>query len=295
MRTFRAQLDAKFLGRAMLRAGRSYANHACSTHAAALAFYFLLSLFPFLILVASIMAYLPFPHLFDRILRLLSQVAPQDATVVIDKVVHDTIRTNRAIFSAGLIGTLWAASGAFNALTGGLNIAYGVPETRPIWKRRINAMLMTCVAGTMIIVAMTAIIVGPMFGYWLSIQVGVKPVFAFIWPLLRWWVVLGFAIASIELLYFIGPNVRQRFLRQVPGAIFAVVAWILTSTLLGLYVRSYGHYNKMYGTLGAVIILLLWLYLSASAVLAGAELNAELLRASVRETGVAVASAPTRK
>ncbi len=278
MRLLRRQIEPRYLGRALLRAGRNYSNHAFSTHAAALAFYFLMSMFPFLILLGSLMAYLPFPHLFGRILKLLGSVAPPDAMRVIEHVVRETMRTSRAIVSVGVLGTLWAASSAFNALTGALNIAYGVQETRPIWKRRASAMLLTCLIGSMIVMGMTAIILGPEFGMWLSFQLGVKPLFAFLWPLLRWWLVLAFTVASVELLYFIGPNVRQRFLRQVPGAAFAVFSWVVASFLLGLYVRNFGHYNKMYGALGAVIVLLLWLYLSASAVLAGAELNAELLR-----------------
>lgn len=278
MQTLRAQLEPRALGGAMLRAGRSFAEHGCSTHAAALAFYFLMSLFPFLILLASLMAMLPFPHLFDHILKLLGEVAPHDAIRVIDRVLRDTLKTNRAILSAGIVGTLWAASSGFNALTGALNIAYGVRETRPLWKRRASALVITCLVGTMLIAGMAAVILGPEFGFWISLRLGVKPVFAFVWPILRWWLVLGFTIASVELLYFIGPNVRQRFMRQIPGATFAVVAWITASSLLGMYVRSYGHYNKTYGVLGGVIILLLWLYLSASAVLAGAELNAELAR-----------------
>jgi len=281
MQTLRAQFEPKALGRAMVNAGRSYGEHNCSTHAAALAFYFLMSLFPFLILLASLMAYLPFPHLFDRIIHLIAEIAPPDAMRVIERVLRDTLRTNRAILSAGVVGTLWAASSGFNALTSALNIAYGVRESRPLWRRRVSAIIMTCLIGMMLIVGMTAMILGPEFGFWISFKLGVRPAFAYVWPLVRWWVILAFTIASVELLYLIGPNVRQRFIRQVPGAVFAVVGWLVASSALGIYVRSFGHYNKMYGVLGAVVILLLWLYLSAAAVLAGAELNAELLRSPV--------------
>jgi membrane protein len=144
-------------------------------------------------------------------------------------------------------------------------------------------------------IASTAMVVGPQFGEHLAARVGMDPQFAAAWPHIRLFGALLFTILSVELLYFIGPNVQQRFWAQIAGAIVAVAIWLGASYGLGVYLRNFADINKSYGALGAVIALMLWFYLSALAILIGAEINAELLKSEgerlpVKE--VATAEAP---
>jgi len=130
------------------------------------------------------------------------------------------------------------------------------------------------------VVALAAMVVGPQFGRWLAAKIGLGPLFAFVWNWLRWAVAIGFTIIGVELIYFMGPNVKQRFSATLPGATVAVAGWIGASHLLGLYIRNFAGFNKTYGTLGTAIGLLVWLYWTNIVILFGAELNSELRKAS---------------
>ena len=126
-------------------------------------------------------------------------------------------------------------------------------------------------------------IVGPQFGGWLAAKIGLGPAFAFLWNYLRWAVAIGFTILGVELLYFSAPNVRNRFWSTLPGATLAVSAWLAASWALGLYIRHLANFNKTYGTLGAVVVLLTWFYWTNLIVLIGAEFNNELIKASAKQ------------
>lgn len=265
------------VGLTLKRTVRDFDRHNYLTYAAALAFFFLLSFFPLLIFLASAMAFTPVPHLFDQILQLMARVVPAEAMGLVRGVVSDVLRTNTGLLSIGILGALWAASGGFNAMIGALNVAYDVKEGRPFWKRRLVAIGMTVLIGSMTTVALVALVLGPQFGAWAAQRAGLGPVFAAVWPWVRWSAVLLFTIFSIEVLYFIGPNVKQRFWSQIPGAMVAVALWLGASWGLSYYMRSFANFNKTYGALGAGVALMLWLYVSAIAVLFGAELNAEWL------------------
>ncbi len=274
----RRKLNTRQIKKALARTYQDFNRNDYLTHAGALAYYFLLALFPLLIFLASILAYVPIPNLFDQAVGIMSRVVPADAMGVVRGVLGDILRTNKGLLSASILAAVFTSSGGFNALIGALNIAYDVKEERPFWKRRLLAIGFTILVGLMVSIALMAMALGPQFGSWVAAHLGASPIFVILWPYLRWGAVVGFTILSIELLYFLGPNVRQHFLAQIPGAIFAVVTWVAASYCLGWYLRSFSNYNATYGVLGAVIILMLWLYLTALALLLGAELNAELLR-----------------
>ncbi len=247
--------------------------------AAGLSYYFVLSLFPLLIFAAAIVAYLPIPDLFDHILGVLARVVPADSMALVRKILADVITPKRgSLLSFGIVMTLYAASGGFSAMIEALNVAYDVPETRPFWKTRFLAIGLTFIIGVLVVVALGVMIVGPQFALWLAGKIGVGPVFVFIWPTLRWIIAVGFTVLAVELVYFLAPNVKQRFTCTLPGAIFSVSAWILLSHGLGIYFRNFANFNKTYGTLGAAIALIVWFYWTALAVLLGAEFNSELLQ-----------------
>jgi membrane protein len=255
-------------------------NHTLQM-AAALAYYFVLSLFPALIFLSAVVAFLPLPDLFNQALGIMARFLPPDSMGLVRRVLSDVITPNRGTFlSFGILGTLWAASGGFSAAIEALNIAYDVQDDRPFWKTRPLAMGLALVTGALMLVALSVMIVGPRFGEWLAARVHLSYLFVLLWPYVHWAIAIGFTILAVEALYFLAPNVKQRFLATLPGAILAVGCWIALSYLLGLYFRHFGSFNKTYGTLGAAIALMTWLYWIGFAMLVGAELNSELAKIS---------------
>lgn len=268
-----------YIQRALVCAAKDFVRNNYLTYAAALAFFFLLSLFPLLIFMASALTLVPLPNLFDQILELMARVVPPDAMGVVQGVLRDILRGGTSLLSLGILGAIWAASGGFAAMIGAINVAYDVREGRPYWKKRLVAIGLTVLVGCMTVVALTAMVLGPRFGEWLAAHVNLSPVFAAVWPYLRWTAILAFTVLSVETLFYFAPNVRQRFWAQFPGALVTVVLWLGASYGLGRYLSSFADFNKTYGTLGAAVALMLWFYITALAVLIGAELNAELIRA----------------
>jgi membrane protein len=255
-------------------------NHTMQM-AAALSYYFVLSLFPALIFLSAVVAYLPVPDLFNEALALMARFLPGDSMGLVRRVLADVVSPNKGTFlSFGILGTLWAASGGFAAAIEALNIAYDVKDDRPFWKTRPLALGLAFMTGALLLVALSVMIVGPKFGEWLAGRVHLSNLFILLWPYLHWTLAVGFTILAVEAIYFVAPNVRQRFIATLPGAILAVGCWIGLSYLLGIYFRHFANFNKTYGTLGAAIALMVWLYWTGFAMLVGAELNAELAKIS---------------
>lgn len=249
--------------------------------AAGLAYYFFLSLFPLMIFMAAALSYIPIPNLFDQILGLMSRFVPQEAMLMLQPVLKSVLHPpGTGLLSFGIIGTLWVASGGFASLIDALNIAYDVPETRPYWRTRSLAVGLTILVGSLVAVGLGVTLLGPNFAVHLSHHVHLSALFVDIWPALRWLIIGASVVFAVELLYFLAPNVKQDFLFTLPGAVIGVSAWILVSLGFGIYVRQFADYNATYGTLGGVIALMLWFYLSAVAILIGAEINAELVKAA---------------
>jgi len=255
-------------------------NHTLQM-AAALSYYFVLSLFPALIFLSAVVAYLPVPDLFNQALALLARFLPGDAMGLVQRVLADVISPNKGTFlSLGVLGTLWAASGGFAATIEALNIAYDVRDDRPFWKTRPMAVGLAFLTGALLLVALSIMVVGPRFGEWLAGKVHLSRLFVLLWPFIHWTIAIGFTILAVEALYFLAPNVKQRLRATLPGAVLAVSCWIALSYLLGIYFRHFGNFNKTYGTLGAAIALMIWLYWTGFAMLVGAELNQELAKIS---------------
>ena len=255
-------------------------NHTLQM-AAALAYYFVLSLFPALILLSAVVAYLPVPDLFNQVSALLARFLPADAMGLVRRVLADVISPNKGTFlSLGILSTLWAASGGFAAMIEALNIAYDVRDDRPFWKTRPLAVGLAFLTGALLLIALSVMVVGPRFGLWLAGRVHLSGLFVLLWPFIHWTVAIGFTVLAVEALYFLAPNVKQRLRATLPGAVVSVGCWITLSYLLGLYFRHFGNFNKTYGTLGAAVALMIWLYWTGFALLVGAELNEELAKIS---------------
>lgn len=255
-------------------------NHTFAM-AAGLSYYFLLSLFPLLIFIAGILAYVPIPGLFDEILNTMSRFVPGPAMGTVREILASVLTPPATGWiSFGLIFTVWTASTGFAALIEGLNVAYDVSETRPYWRVRLLAIGLACAVGGAIILGLAVSLMGPRFGQILEEHRHAGPLFAAVWPTIHWVVVIGSIVVAVELLYYLAPNVKQRFVCALPGAVLAISTWIAASYFLGIYMREFADYSKTYGAIGGVVALMLWFYVSATVLLIGAEVNAELLKAA---------------
>src|SRR6478752_1954383 len=247
--------------------------------AAALSYYFVISLFPALLLVSAIVAYLPGANPFAQVLSLMAGFVPQDSIELLRKVLATVVTPNRStLLSFGILGTLWTASGGFAAAIEALDIAYEVEEARPFWVTRPLAVALTLLVGVLLLIALAVMIVGPQFGTWLAMRANLTWLLARAWPYIHWTVAVLFSVLAVEALYFIAPNVKQRFLATLPGAVLAVDCWIALSYLLGLYFRHFANFNRTYGAMGAVVALMVWLYWTSFFMLVGAELNCQLAK-----------------
>ena len=262
--------------------------------AAQLAFYLILALFPFLLVLVSLMGTFSSPELAEQVLGYFREVTPQQVYEIIDSYLHDIIAGNRpapGLFSVGLIIALWSASGAFAALINALNKAYDVEETRPFWKVRGIALLMTLGLSVMIIIGVLLLVAGPLIGRGLADLLGLGEVFTLVWNVVQWPVALSLMVFTVALLYYFAPDAGQPFRWITPGGLIGVLLWVLASVIFRFYVSNFGSYDATYGSIGAVIVLLLYLYISSLTILFGAELNATLVRLKEEISGEQVLDA----
>jgi len=242
--------------------------------AAGLSYYFVLSLFPLLVSIASLLGYVPIPHLFEGLLSLMARLVPGDGMSLVRSIVSDVVSHKHAHFlTLGLLFTMWTASSGFAAIIDGLDVVYRVRETRPVWKTRPIALGLTLLAGSLLLVAVGLMVEGTDLGIWFTARFDLDPSVLAVWRYLRWGIAVIFAVLAVQLLYHFGPNVKQRVRDSLTGAFVAVMTWIVLSYLLGSYFRHFESLDKTYGPLGAAIGLYVWFYLSGFAVLVGGEIN----------------------
>jgi membrane protein len=242
--------------------------------AAGLSYYFVLSLFPLLVTIASLLVDVPIPHLFEGLLSLMARLVPGDGMSLVRSIVSDVLSHKHPHFlTLGLIFTIWTASSGFAAIIDGLDVVYRVRETRPVWKTRPIALGLTLLAGSLILMAVGLTVEGTTLGIWLAGRFDFNPAIVAVWHYLRWGIATLFAMLAVELLYHFGPDVKQRFRDSLTGAAVAVMSWIGLSYLLGSYFQHFGNLDETYGPLGAAIGLYVWFYLSGFVILVGGEIN----------------------
>jgi membrane protein len=278
----RARTWYQRVSRALRNAYRDFDRNNYLMYAGALSFFFWLAFFPLLIFLSSLLAYIPVPNLFGQILDFMAELVPADAMGAVRNVLKDVLHTNPELMSFSILGAIFAASSGFSSLITVLNVAYDVHEARPYWKKELVAVGLTLLTGVMTVIALVSMVLGPRFGSWIADHTYMGPAFARLWPYMRWGAVAIFTVLAIEAIYFLAPNLKQKFTAQIPGAFLAVATWIGASWGLELYLRHFAHYNHTFGALGAVAALMLWLYVTALAIIVGAEINAELMRAAGR-------------
>jgi membrane protein len=259
--------------------------------AAQLAYYLVLAIFPFILfLVAIVDAFASTsPHFVTELFDLLRRLLPAQVFHLIKTYTENTLRnedTAPGLLSVGILGTIWAASGAFSALINALNRAYDVQETRPFWKVKGIAILMTFGLSALILIGVLLLIAGPSIGRTLAEVFTLGDEFMAVWNIARWPAALLFMVATVALLFYFAPDADQPFRWITPGGFVGILLWVLASVAFNLYLSSdFNSYDKTYGSIGTVIILLLYLYISSLTILFGATLNATLVRIKEEVSG----------
>jgi membrane protein len=245
--------------------------------AAALAYYWMLAIFPFAIFLLSLLPYLPIPHLREAIMDLLRQALPGEAAELFAGVINDVVsETREGLLSFGLLFTLWSGSNGLFAIMQQLNITYGVKEARSFWKARLVALMLMVMFLVLIIGAFALVVFGGELQDWVASQIGWSGALLTFFAIFRWVVIAILILLGFALIYYYGPNVEQRFQFITPGSLIGAFLLIAASLGFSYYVANFGDYSAMYGALGAVIILLLWLYLAGIVILIGSEVNSLL-------------------
>jgi len=258
--------------------------------AAALTYYAVLALFPGLIVLVALLGLLGSPDTFTALLEIVRQVGPDSAVDTVAGPIQSVIaekQTAGALLGFGVLTALWSASGYVGAFFRAANTIYEVSEGRPFWKLRPLQIAVT--VGMVLLLALVAIAVvvtGPLAEA-VGNVIGLGSLTVTVWSIAKWPVLVGVVMFMFAVLYYVAPNVRPpRFRWFTVGGAVALVLWVLSSALFGLYVANFGSYNKTYGALGGMILFLTWVWISNLALLVGAELNAELERERELEAGL---------
>jgi membrane protein len=264
------------------RVYRRYEDNAVSDTAAALSYYFLFSLFPLLFFLATLTAYLPLGRSLDLLLDRLRPVLPGQAMDLLTEHMRALVaRPRPRLLTIGLLFTLYSASRAIDAVRKGLNLAYDVKESRPLWKTEALAIGMTIGGTVLALVGVTALVAGGDAGYWLAQQVGMATAYSFTWRWLRWPVTATSIMLAAALGYYLLPDVKQKFKYITPGSVGGTLVWLLGTAGFSQYVKHFGTYNVTYGSIGGVIVLMTWLYIAGFIFSLGGEINAILEHASL--------------
>lgn len=243
--------------------------------AAALGFYLTLAIFPAMIFVMATIPYLPIPHVDQAIMDLLRQALPGSAADMLTKVVKEVTSEQRGgLLSIGLAGALWATSSGMYAIMQQLNITYDVDESRGFVKGRLTAIGLSVLYSVLILGGFSLIVLGGQIQAWLGSRFGFSDALLTFFVVFRWVIIVLGLLLAFALIYYLAPNVKQRFAFITFGSVFGVVVLMIASAVFAWYAQNFGNYSATYGSIGAVIILMLWLYIAGLVILLGSEINA---------------------
>jgi membrane protein len=259
--------------------------------AAALTYYGLLAIFPALIALVSLVGLFADPEVTaQKITEIVTQIGPSSGAETFSGPI-ESITSNQSaagiLFVVGLLAALWSASAYVGAFMRASNVIYETPEGRPIWRLRPLQILVTLVMVILVaILALSLVLTGPIVDA-VAEPLGISSTATTIWDIAKWPVMVVIVLTIIAVLYYSTPNVKLRGFKWVtPGTILALVAWLIASAGFAFYVANFGSYDKTYGTLGGVVVMLIWLWITNLALLFGQELNAERERGLELEEGV---------
>jgi membrane protein len=272
------------------KTAREFQQDQCTDLAAALTYYGVLSLFPAMLVVVSLLGVFgQGRRTTDAVLEIVTGIAPSSALDTLRPTIQQLVESPSAGMTLvlGALGALWSASGYIGAFGRAMNRIYEIDEGRPVWKLRPLQLVLTLAGLAMVAaVALMLAVSGPLARSVGEI-IGAGDVALTLWNILRWPVILLLVILAVAILYYATPNIKQPKFRWISiGAAVAILAWIVASALFGFYVANFGSYNKTYGALAGVIVFLLWLWITNLALLFGAELDAELERGRQLQAGL---------
>lgn len=246
-----------------------------SAMSAQISYHLLLSFFPFLIFVVTLFGYTSLTG--EKMLNELGLVMPEATHRLIMNVMGEiTAKRNGTLLSFGVISALWIASRGFTAVIKGINKAYGCAETRPFWKVKGLGILCTIGVALLILFSFVMLVFGEPIGHYIFDIIGCPLIFMHIWRYARYAISIATLMFVLATLYYILPNKRLRIPEVLPGTLCSSALWIIISVGFSFYVNNYNNYSGLYGSIGGIIILLIWLYLSSMIILLGGELNAVL-------------------
>lgn len=247
-------------------------KHEALGYSAQLAYFFLLSLFPLLISIFSLLPYLPINPKY--IMIFLDDFAPDETIDFIRanlQVIFDN--QNTGLLSFGIIATLWAASNGMNAIIRAVNRAYEIEENRHFLIVRSMSVVLTIIMIFVFITALLLPVFGRNIGLYIFSIIGKKDQFFEVWSTIRWVISSIILFIVFSVVYTITPNRKIKCLTVLPGAIFSTVGWMAASFGFSFYVNNFGNYTLMYGSLGVIIVLMIWFYLTGAILIIGGEIN----------------------
>jgi len=273
------------------RTVKEFSEDNMTDWAAALTYYGLLALFPALIAMVSLVGIFGDPQsTTQKVTEIVTQIGPKSAADTFAGPIK-SVTSNKGgaglLLIIGILGALWSASGYVGAFMRASNVIYETPEGRPFWKLRPLQMLITLILIIlMVVIALSLVLTGPIVDA-IASPLGIGSTATTIWDIAKWPFLAALFVLALSILYYGAPNVKMRGFKWItPGSVFALVIWIIASALFAFYVANFGSYNKTYGTLGGVVSLLVWFWITNVAILLGAELNSERERTLELEEGV---------
>ncbi len=247
----------------------------CFGIATQLAFAFIFSLFPFLLFLVALTAFLPLEKSVIEIMGAVRPFLPEQAYQLLQQQLNYLLQNEQpSLLTFSFLVALWSASRGIDVLRMCLNRAYDVRETRPWWRTQLLSVLMTVGISLVVLICTAMILAGGRWGEWVAMKIGLGKQFFIVWSWLRW-PTTALILSLVTLLaYFFLPDVTQRFRYLIGGAFLSTILWLLITWGFSIYVEKFGNYQAMYGAIGGAVILLLWLYLSGLVLILGGEWNA---------------------
>ena len=274
-------------------------DHGTTDSAAQLAYYLLLSVFPFLFFLVTLLAFLPVSGAVDELMARMGQVMPKQALELVRGHFNQLIHTQRPhLLTVGLVAAVWSASRGVDSIRKGLNLAYDVKESRSWWRVNADAIGCTILGTVLVLLAVAMVALGGQAGEWIADKLNLEKTYAILWSLARWPLTACIVMFAAALAYYLLPDVEQEFKFITPGSVVGTILWIIATWLFTTYVENFGNYNATYGSIGGVIVLMTWLYISGLIFLVGGEVNAVIEHASPdgKDRGArAVGEAPALK
>ncbi|HUJ26729.1 MAG TPA: YihY/virulence factor BrkB family protein [Myxococcales bacterium] len=254
---------------------RRIADNADTDRAAQLSYYFVFALFPFLFFLVTLAAYLPVKGALDELVSRLDPLMPDQAMGIIKHQLHALVTRQRPHFLTLGIGlAIWSASRALDALRSALNLAYDVKESRPWWRVQGTSVLLTVFTSALMLAAVAALALGSSAGLWLATHVHLDRFWPLLWSWLRWPITAFGVMLVFALLYYFLPDVKQEWRYITPGSVVGTLLWLVASWGFSVYAENFGSYDRTYGSIGGVIVLLTWFWLTGLIFVIGGEINA---------------------